>query len=79
MPYVIALYVIKERKLENLSSGTDVLYTTSNLVISRRRQDENGKEMYQNVKHTFGDCRAFVFVPVLSPLFYDALVAVVLT
>ena len=45
----------------NLSSGARVFHITSNLVISRRCQDENGKEMYQNVKRTCEACRAIVF------------------
>ena len=32
-----------------------------NLIISCRRQDENGKEIYQNMKRTRGACKAIVF------------------
>ena len=38
------------KKIKNISSGSHVLYTTSNLVNSRRCQDEDGEEMHQNVK-----------------------------
>ena len=37
-----------------------VLHATSNFVISRRCQDENGKDVYQNVKCTYGASRAIV-------------------
>ena len=42
-------------KIENSSLGALVLHMTSNVTISRRCQDDNGKEMYQSVKRT---CRA---------------------
>ena len=45
-------------KIENSSSGALVLHMTSNLIISRRCQDDNGKEMNQNVKRTCRACRA---------------------
>ena len=32
-----------------------------NLIISCLRQDENGKEIYQNMKRTRGACKAIVF------------------
>ena len=44
--------LIFREKIENSSSGALVIHMTSNLIISRRYQDENGKEMDQNVKHT---------------------------
>ena len=37
-----------EKEIENSSSGARFLHMTSNSIISRRCQDENGKEMYQN-------------------------------
>ena len=52
--------IIRE-KIEKSSPGALVLHTTSNLIISRRCQDENGKAMYQNVKGTCGACRTIVF------------------
>ena len=54
------VWIFKE-KFENSSSFALVLHMTSNLVISRRNQDENGKEMYQNVKRTCRACKAIVF------------------
>ena len=42
------VWTVKE-KIENSSSCALVLHMTSNLIISRRSQDENGKEMYQKV------------------------------
>ena len=45
----------------NLSSDALVLHMTSNLIISRLCQDENGKEMYQNVKWRCRACRTIVF------------------
>ena len=49
-------------KIEKSSSGARILHKTSNLIISRRRcQDENSKEMYQIVKRSFGARRAIVF------------------
>ena len=54
------VWTVKE-KIENSSSGALVLHMTSNLIISRRSQDENGKEMYQNVKRTCRACKAIVF------------------
>ena len=50
-------------KIENSSSGAHVLHMTSNLIISRRCQDENSKEIYHNVKRTCRACRAIVFPP----------------
>ena len=49
-------------KIENLSSGSCVLHMTSNLIISRRCEDENGKEINQIVKRTCRACRTLVFV-----------------
>ena len=46
--------------IENSSSCALVLHMTSNLIISRRSQDKNGKEMYQNVKRTCRACKAIV-------------------
>ena len=43
------------------SSCSHVLYTTLNLVNTRRCEDEDGKEMYKNEKRTCRACRAFVF------------------
>ena len=54
------VWTVKE-KIENSSSCALVLHMTSNLIISRRSQDENGKEMYQNVKRTCRACKAIVF------------------
>ena len=48
-------------KIENWSSCALVLHMTSNLIISRRSQDKNGKEFYQNVKRTCRACRAIIF------------------
>ena len=48
-----------QRENCNSSLGARVAYKNS--IISRRRQDENGKEMYQNVQRTRGVCRASVF------------------
>ena len=50
-------------KIENSSSSALVLHMTSNLIISRRCQEENGKEMSQNVKRTCKACRTIVFFP----------------
>ena len=55
------VWIFRE-KIENSSSCALVLHMTSNLIISRRSQDENGKEMYQNVKRTCWACKAIVFV-----------------
>ena len=49
---------IKKRK-ENLSSGVDVLQKTLIVVISRRCFPEDGKGMYQRLKHT---CTATVLL-----------------
>ena len=38
------------KKIKNISSGSHVLYTTSKFVNSRRCQEEDGKEMYQNAR-----------------------------
>ena len=54
------VWTVKE-KIENSSSCALVLHMTSNLIISRRSQDENGKEMYQNVKRMCRACKAIVF------------------
>ena len=54
------VWTFKE-KFENSSSCALVLHMTSNSIISRRSQDENGKEMYQNVKRTCRACKAIVF------------------
>ena len=54
------VWIFRE-KIENSSSGALVLHMTSNLTISRRCQDENGNEMYQNVKRTCRACRTTVF------------------
>ena len=51
-----------------VSSSSHVLYTTSNLVNSRRCQDKDGKEMYQNVKLTCMGVQNPYFCS-LSPLF----------
>ena len=67
--------VVWEKKLHVLS-GPHVLQTTLNLLTSRRCQDENGKEMYQNVKRTCWACRAIVFFS-LNPLFCGVPVAVI--
>ena len=57
---VRAVWMLRE-KIENSSSGARALHMTSNLIISRRCQDENGKEMNQNVKRTCRACRTIVF------------------
>ena len=54
-------WILRE-KIKNSSSGVRVLHMTSNLIIARRCQDENGKEMNQNVKRTCRACRAIVFL-----------------
>ena len=38
--------------MENLSSSAHVVHTTAKQVISRRRKDENGYEMFKNEKCT---------------------------
>ena len=48
-------------KIQKSSSGARVLHMTTNLIISRHCQDENSKEMYQNVKRTCRACRAVAF------------------
>ena len=48
-------------KIENLLSGARVLHMTSNLIISRRFEDENGKEINQNVKRMCRESRTIVF------------------
>ena len=54
--------VSKERKAK------DLYLSVSNLITSRRCQDENGKEMYPNVKRTSGACRTTVLRPIfLNP------------
>ena len=52
------------KKSKNISSVSQVIYTTLKLVNSRRCQgeDEDGKEMYQNAKRMCRACRAFVFI-----------------
>ena len=50
--------------IENSSPGGLVLHMTSNLIISRRCQDVNGKEMRQNVKRTCLACTTTVTVTV---------------
>ena len=42
------------KKMKNSSSSVDVLHKTLNVVISRCCFAEDGKEMYQNVKRTYG-------------------------
>ena len=49
-------------KIENSSSCALVLHMTSNLIISRRSQDDNGKEMYQNVNARAGRAK-LLFLP----------------
>ena len=53
--------VCMERKFDNMSSGTLVLQITSNLIILRHCQDENGKGMYQNVHRTCSAYRTIAF------------------
>ena len=36
-----------ETRRQNLSSSADVVYTTAKKVISRRRKNENGRQMYK--------------------------------
>ena len=55
-------------KIENSSCGALVLHMTSNFIISRRCQDENGKEMYQNVKYTCRASRSIVFAILKEPI-----------
>ena len=54
------VWILRE-KIENSASGARVPHMTSNLINSRRCQDENGKEMNQNVKRMCSVCRAIVF------------------
>ena len=42
---------------KKLSLSAHVYYTTVKQVISRRRLDENGLEMYKNQKHTCKACK----------------------
>ena len=49
-------------KIENLLSDVCILQKTSNRVISRRHQNESGKETCQIVKRTCGASRTSVFV-----------------
>ena len=51
----------RRERIENSSSGANVLHRNLNLVISRRHLGDDGKEMYQNVKRTCRACRATVF------------------
>ena len=46
------------KKMKNSPLSVDVLHKTLNVVISRCCFEEDGKEVYQNVKRT---CRAIVF------------------
>ena len=48
-------------KHENLSPGADVLYNTSNLIISRCCFADDGKEMDKNEKRTCRASKAIVF------------------
>ena len=59
--FVMNALLLFGEKIENSSSGALVLHKTSNLIISRGSQDENGKEMYQNVKRTCSACKTIVF------------------
>ena len=52
---------IFREKFKNSPSGARVLHMTSYSIIPRRCQDDNDKEMYQNVKRTCRTCRAIVF------------------
>ena len=54
------VWIFRE-KFENSSSVARVLNMTSYSIIPRRCQDENGKEIYQNVNRTYRACRAIVF------------------
>ena len=54
------VWIFRE-KIKNSSSGALVFQMTSNLIISRRCKDENGEDMYQNVKRTCRACRIIVF------------------
>ena len=47
-------------KIKSSSSGARVLLITSNFLNSRCCQDQNGYEMYQVVKRTWGTCIEFV-------------------
>ena len=60
MKSVRTVWIFRE-KIEKSPSGAGVLHTTSNLIVSRRCQDENGKEMYQSVKRTCRACKTIVF------------------
>lgn len=55
------VWIFRE-KFENSWSVARVLNMTSYPIIPRRCQDENGKEIYQNVNRTYRACRAIVFV-----------------
>ena len=48
--FVMNALLVFGEKIENSSSGALVLHKTSNLIISRGCQEENGKKMYQNEK-----------------------------
>ena len=54
------VWIFRE-KFENSSSVARILNMTSYSIIPRRCQDENGKEIYQNVNRTYRACRAIVF------------------
>ena len=57
---VRTVWILKE-KFVNLSSGSRVLHMTPNLIISSRCEDENSKEMNQNVELMCRASRAIVF------------------
>ena len=51
-------YKLSLKEMKNSPSCVHVLHKTLNVVISRCCFEEDGKEMYQNVKRT---CGAIVF------------------
>ena len=58
---VKTVWIITTEQIENSTSGACVLHTSSNLIISRRSQDEDVKEVHKNVKCTCGACKTIVF------------------
>lgn len=57
--WTVRLFV---KKIKNVSSSPHILYTTLNLVNSRRCRDGDGKETCQNAERKCSACTANVFV-----------------
>ena len=72
-PSVVGRYTVFKlrRRMKNSQSCVHVLYKTLNLAISHCCFAEDGREMYQNLKHMQSDCFCS-----LSLLFCDVVVAV---